>query len=217
MRTGFTFDKRFQYELALAGASSPTLPAQRESALFAKAKTPGIRTGLLARFATKPRDRDRLLPLYQAIVAAGRDPVWYREGQVPDTVAGRFDMIAAILAIVLIRFEAEPGDDARHDSVYLTETFVADMDESLHQIGVGDYHVGKHVGRMMSALGGRIAAFRQAASDGDYAGPVRRNIFHDAPPSEVTLASVAARFTRFAEAVRAMPAEPLAAGRLPTP
>lgn len=185
--------------------------------MFAKAKTPGIRAGLLARFAARPRDRDRLLPLYRAIVVAGRDPGWYRDGQVPDTVAGRFDLIAAILAIVLIRFEAEPGDDARQDAVFLTEAFVADMDESLHQIGVGDYHVGKHVGRMMSALGGRLAAFRQAAQDGDYAGPVRRNIYHDAPPSEAVLAASAARFMRFAEAVRAMPADRLVAGKLPAP
>lgn len=185
--------------------------------MFSKAKASGIRTGLLARFAARPRDRDRLLPLYRAIVTAGRDPFWYRDGQVPDTVSGRFDMIAAILSLVLIRFEAEPGEDARQDSVYLTELFVEDMDESLHQIGIGDYAVGKHVGRMMSALGGRIAAFRKAGQDRDFAGPVERNLYHEAPPSAETLHLVAARIEQFEALLSATPASELAAGKLPTP
>lgn len=185
--------------------------------MFSKAKASGIRTGLLSRFAARPRDRDRLLPLYRAIVAAGRDPYWYRDGQVPDTLSGRFDMIAAILSIVLIRLEAEPGDQAKSDSVYLTELFVEDMDESLHQIGIGDYAVGKHVGRMMSALGGRIAAFRQAGQDGDFAGPVQRNLYHEAPPSPDVLSAVADRLARFDAALRATGADELVAGKLPTP
>jgi len=198
-------------------AQAAPLWPQKEEALFSKAKGSGIRAGLLSRFAARPRDRDRLLPLYRAIVAAGRDPAWYREGQVPDTLDGRFDMIAAILSLVLIRLESEPGEDARQDSVYLTELFVEDMDESLHQIGIGDYAVGKHVGRMMSALGGRLAAFRQAAQDRDFAGPVERNIYHEKPPSAEILQLVAARFERFEAGLRAMPAAELAGGKLPTP
>ncbi len=97
----------------------------------------------------------------------------------PDTLDGRFDMIAAVLALVLIRLEAE-GEAGRGPSVLLTEIFIDDMDGTLRQIGIGDYVVGKHVGRMMSALGGRLAAFRA----GPIEGAVRRNIFHDSPPSE---------------------------------
>ena len=77
----------------------------------------------------------------------------------PDTLDGRFDMIAAILALVLLRLEAE-GEAGRGPSVLLTEIFIDDMDGTLRQIGIGDYVVGKHVGRMMGALGGRLAAFR---------------------------------------------------------
>ena len=83
----------------------------------------------------------------------------------PDTIDGRFDMIAAILALVLLRLEAE-GEAGRDPSVLLTEIFIDDMDGTLRQIGIGDYVVGKHVGRMMSALGGRLAAFRDARRAG---------------------------------------------------
>lgn len=185
--------------------------------MIPKAKTGGPRASFLSRFARRPRDRDRLLPLYEAAVAVGRDPFWYRDGQVPDSVDGRFNMIAAVIAILLVRMEMEEGDEAKRASVMLTELFIDDMDESLRQIGIGDYVVGKHVGKMMGALGGRLAAFRQAASDRGFEGPVRRNIYHEAPPSDEVLALVAARIERFDAALRALPLEQFIEGRLPSP
>jgi len=159
------------------------------------------------------KQRAALAPLYAAIVAEGRDPFWYREGQVPDTIDGRFDMIAAIAALVLLRLEAE-GDEGRIPSVLLTETFIDDMDATLRQIGIGDYVVGKHVGRMTSALGGRVAAFRDARASGSLAGPVRRNIFHDSPPSETALDLVSARLEQLAARLDAAGLESLIGGRL---
>ncbi len=179
------------------------------------AQAPPARPSFWSRFARRPRDRDRLLPLYHEVVARARHPLWYREGQVPDTVDGRFDMLAAMMSLVLIRLETEPGEQAKHDSVMLTEVFIEDMDESLHQIGIGDYVVGKHVGRMMGALGGRLTAFRQASQDRDFAPPVRRNIFHELPPSEEVVQLVAAQLERFDAALLGMPADAIAGGKLP--
>ena len=168
----------------------------------------------LQRLFPDKADRAALQPLYAAIVAEGRDPFWYREGGVPDTVDGRFDMIAALAALVLIRLEAE-GEAGRRPSVLLTETFIDDMDASLRQIGIGDYVVGKHVGRMVSALGGRLAAFRAARETGEFAPAVARNIFHEAPPSEASLAAVAGRLEGFAARLDAAGFDGLLAGRLP--
>src|SRR5829696_5693339 len=106
---------------------------------------------LIDRIFRTRRDAASMRPLYDAIVAVGRDPCWYRDGLVPDTLDGRFDMVAAILSLVLLRLEAE-GDSARRESVLLTEIFVDDMDASLRQIGIGDFVVGKHIGKMMGAL-----------------------------------------------------------------
>ncbi len=160
-------------------------------------------------------ERAALRPLYDAIVAAGRDPAWYRDGEVPDTLDGRFDMVAALTSLVLLRME-DAGDEGRRPAVLLTEIFIDDMDATLRQIGVGDYVVGKHVGRMMSALGGRLGALREARSDGQgHAPAVRRNIFHDAPPSDAAVAWVAAGFDRFASGLDALSVSDLVAGRLP--
>ncbi|MBX3560744.1 MAG: ubiquinol-cytochrome C chaperone [Sphingomonas sp.] len=161
-------------------------------------------------------ERAALLPLYTAIVAAGRDPAWYRDGQVPDTLDGRFDMIAALTALVLLRLEAA-GEEGRRPSALLTETFIDDMDATLRQIGVGDYVVGKHVGRMMSALGGRLGALRSARENGALAEAVRRNVFHDAPPSDAAVAWVAARLEAFDAALAGADVDALVAGRLPKP
>jgi cytochrome b pre-mRNA-processing protein 3 len=151
--------------------------------------------------------------LYRAVVACGRDPAWYTSGGVPDTVDGRFDMIAAVLALVLLRLETG-GDAFRKDTVLLAELFVDDMEASLRQIGIGDLVVGKHVTRMMGALGGRLGAFRQAGED--LSEPVRRNVFHESPPSEAALAFVADRLAQFRTRLEGHPLDLLAEGTLPS-
>ena len=158
--------------------------------------------------------RDSLDPLYRAIVAAGRDPSWYREARVPDTIDGRFDMIAALVALVLLRLESA-GEQARQPSALLTELFVADMDSSLREIGIGDYVVGKHIGRMMGALGGRLSALRAAEDEKGMAEFVDRNVFRGAAPSSEAVSLVADRLTRFRAALDETPLDALLAGDLP--
>lgn len=168
---------------------------------------------LLQRLFGKAEDpRSAYRPLYDAIVARGRLPAWYLDGA-PDTVDGRFDMIAAILAHVLIRLEADPA--AKQPSVHLAELFVDDMDGQLRQIGVGDIVVGKHVGRMMAALGGRLTAYREA--DGDAVklrDALVRNLWRGEEPGAGADA-VAARLAGFAAALRERPIGEILAGRLP--
>ncbi|HMG47030.1 MAG TPA: ubiquinol-cytochrome C chaperone family protein [Allosphingosinicella sp.] len=174
------------------------------------ARTSEAHLSFLQRIFGERKRRARWAPLYAAIVAAGRDPRWYREGGVPDTIDGRFDMVAAVTALVLLRLEAL-GEEGRGPSILLTELFIDDMDAALRQIGIGDYVVGKHVGRMMGALGGRLAAFRAE----DFEAAARRNIFHDSPPSDEALALVAGRLQRLGEALGRTSLEALAEGKLP--
>ena len=168
---------------------------------------------ILERLFPDKKQRATLAPLYAAIVAEGRNPVWYRDGQVPDTMDGRFDMVAAVTALVMLRLEAE-GDAGRGPSVLLAETFIDDMDATLRQIGIGDYVVGKHVGRMMSALGGRLSAFRDTRQTGSFEAAVRRNIFHDEPPSGAAPGLVAARLEALAASLDALHLDSLLGGRL---
>ena len=158
--------------------------------------------------------REKLLPLYSAVVAAGRDPVWYRDGRVPDTVDGRFDMISAVFALMLLRLETE--ESARDAPGLLTELFIEDMDGSIRQLGTGDLVVGKRMGKIMGALGGRLGAFRTAIAAGESLDKVvRRNIFRDAPPSEAAVAFVSERLGAFHQRLLATPLQSLLDGRVP--
>jgi cytochrome b pre-mRNA-processing protein 3 len=163
------------------------------------------------------RQRERLEPLYAAVIAAARTPAFYSEGGVPDTLDGRFDMVTALLALVLLRLEQDEAG-SRQDSVLLTELFVDDMEAEVRQLGIGDLIVGKHVGRMVGALGGRVGALRVAAAEGGDLRPfVRRNIFHDSAPSDAAVDDMAQRLERFRDELAATPLASLLAGRIVLP
>jgi cytochrome b pre-mRNA-processing protein 3 len=167
-------------------------------------------TGL---FRRKPREPD-LAPLYGAVVALGRDPGWYRQGGVPDTLDGRFDMIAAILALVLLRIEDE-GEAGRAPSAVLVERFIDDMDGQLRQIGIGDIVVGKHVGKMMAALGGRLGAYREGVAAGDLRPALARNLYRGAEVAPAALDFVDTRLRAYGALLAATPVERLLAGAVP--
>lgn len=165
-------------------------------------------------FGNPAKERARLRPLYDSIVREARQPVWYREGGVPDTLEGRFDMVSTMLALVLLRLERE-GDAMKPQTILLTEIFIDDMDGTLRQIGIGDIIVGKHVGKIMGALGGRLGAFRDGFSGkAELANAVRRNIFRDAPPSEQAVSFVSTRLRSRGEALNGVPVGDVLAGEI---
>jgi cytochrome b pre-mRNA-processing protein 3 len=178
-------------------------------------RRPGLT--VLSRLFGERRDRAALRPLYDALIAAARDPAWYRDGSVPDTLEGRFDMVAAMVSLALIRLEAE-GNRAKAESVALTEIFIDDMDGTLRQIGIGDFVVGKQVGKLVGALGGRLGALRDALAEGSALEPaVRRNVFRDGPASDEQVAWVAGRLRGLHERLGGTAMEPLLAGDFPKP
>jgi cytochrome b pre-mRNA-processing protein 3 len=167
----------------------------------------------LSKIFGRKDDRAPLRPLYGALVGAARDPMWYRDGGVPDTIDGRFDMIAALFALLLLRLERE-GDAARAESVLLTELLIDDMEGSIRQLGTGDLVVGKRIGKMMGGLGGRMAALReQLGSRNGLDDFVARNIFHDAPAGAVTF--LGGRLERFHAGLEALSLDDILGGRVP--
>lgn len=160
---------------------------------------------------------EEMWPLYDAVVARAREPHWYVGGAAPDTVDGRFDMVAAILAMVMLRMEMEPA--GAQPSARLAERFVEDMDAQLRQIGIGDITVGKHIGRMMAALGGRLGAYRDGLAAGAPAGLLEealvRNLYRGDAPSPDAVAHVAGELRRLRTALNEVPLPQLLAGELP--
>ena len=161
-------------------------------------------------FKPQPDPREGLRPLWHRVVELSREPALYRDDGVADTVAGRFDMITAVLALVLLRMERDRV--LAGEAALLTELFVADMDGQLRETGVGDLMVGKHIGKLMSVLGGRLGAFRAAFASDD--GPA----FEAALERNVTMAderaptALAARLRAFYARLCALDSKRLLAG-----
>lgn len=134
----------------------------------------------------KNRDEQALMPLYRWAQLTARQPHWYVEGEVPDTIEGRFDMLALVTSLALLRLEQLGADE---DAVSLTELFVNDMDGQLREVGIGDMVVGKHIGKLVGALGGRLGAMREALlGDAELKGALARNLYPQDVASEVALA-----------------------------
>lgn len=170
---------------------------------------------LLERLFGARSRRQEMAPLYRAIVAEARDPGWFTTGQAPDTPDGRFDMLAAVLSLALLRLES---DGARYaaESALLAELFIDDMDGQLRQSGIGDVVVGKHIGRMMGALGGRLTAYREALDEeGGFEEALERNLYRGDPPGRNAIGYVETRLRALAEALDAIEGEALVAGRWP--
>jgi cytochrome b pre-mRNA-processing protein 3 len=101
--------------------------------------------------------------LFDALTGLAREPHWYVEGKVPDTLDGRFAVLATIAALVLVRLEGEgePGDII---SVALTERFVHVMESEHRELGIGDPTLGKTMRKLVGSLARRVELWRSAAN-----------------------------------------------------
>lgn len=154
-------------------------------------------------FGRTPDPKTEFAPLYRAVVAEARRPAWYAECGVADVEEGRFDMLSAVLAAVIVRMEASP--ELRPAASLLTELFVEDIEGQLRQQGIGDPTLGKRMGKLMGALGGRIGAYRAGLAlddGGTLAQAVERNVTFGESGDP---ACVAARLREFHEMLRELP------------
>ena len=104
--------------------------------------------------------------LYQQIVTQSRQPIFYAEWGVPDTVDGRFDAILCHAALVIARLQL-CGTEGIHLAQSLFDVMFRDMDVNLREIGIGDMSVRKHFKRMSRFFNGRIRHYSDALLAGD--------------------------------------------------
>lgn len=140
--------------------------------------------GLFARLTGEPA---RGAAMFEAAVCEARRPFWFVEGGVPDTVEGRFAVLATVAALIIVRLEAAGATDA---SVALTERFVETLDTEVREMGVGDPAVGKQVRRLVGALAARVERWRGLVAGGDgWSDEVRRSLFGGEPAEASALAA----------------------------
>lgn len=154
----------------------------------------------------KRQRRERAFVLYARAVAQAREPAFYAVMGVPDTVDGRFEMIALHVYLILRRLRAE-GEAAAALSQDLFDAMFADMDRSLREMGVGDLSVGKRVKAMARGFYGRIKAYDDglaSADSGDLCEALRRNLYGTGEAGPGQCEALAAYLRREAEALAAL-------------
>lgn len=130
--------------------------------------------------------------LYVALVAQSRQPVFYRDWDVADTVDGRFDVIAVHLFLVVDALRRKDTPEALECARVLTEVFVSDMDRSLREMGSTDTGTGMRVKSMAQAFYGRQEVYKQGFDGGSLADALSRNLYREKPVSAPALAAVEA-------------------------
>jgi cytochrome b pre-mRNA-processing protein 3 len=152
---------------------------------------------------------------YRRVVEHARQPGFFLDLGVPDTLDGRFELICLHAFLYLHRLKGEQPRAAPVGQRFYDLMF-ADFDRSLREMGVGDLGVGREVKRMAQAFAGRIGAYEEglAADDSVLRPAFARNLFGTAAPSEAQLAAMAGYLRREAAQLARQDAAALLAGEV---
>lgn len=141
----------------------------------------------LFRKSTAP---DAALEAYRSIVAQSRQPRFYADWGVPDTVTGRFDMISLHMALTLHRLKGVAA--ASEFTQALVDVFFRDMDHSIRELGVTDLGVPRKVKTMGNVFYGLARTLGEALDTGKVAEVetvLLRNVYAAGDPHAATLAT----------------------------
>ena len=121
--------------------------------------------------------------LFEQVTKIARAPHWYVEGKVPDTLDGRFAVLATLTAVTLIRLEKD-GEEGDAASVALTERFIELMEAEHREMGLGDPKLGRTVRKLVGSLSRRVDSWREARpGDPSWQEATRESLYRDHAPA----------------------------------
>jgi cytochrome b pre-mRNA-processing protein 3 len=137
------------------------------------------------------QSRETARRLCAVLMMQARTPAFFTRFRVPDTMDGRFDLVAlhAWLMLELL------GSDPAVSQALVNEIFVQ-FDEALRDLGTGDVGMNRRLKTMAGAFYGRLQAYRNASTQQDLAQAIRRNLYRgalDRQPEADALAAYAMR------------------------
>jgi cytochrome b pre-mRNA-processing protein 3 len=151
--------------------------------------------------------------LFATVTARARERHWYVEGNVPDTLDGRFRMLATLAALVMVRLEQadEQGEVA---SVALTERFIQVMESEHRELGLGDPALGRTVRKLVGSLAQRVELWRSAVeSPANWRAAVKDSVYKDAVTANA-LDHTASTLRLFWSGLQSAGADAIAEGRV---
>jgi cytochrome b pre-mRNA-processing protein 3 len=174
---------------------------------------------ILANFRRK-RQAENIDRLYGAIVRQARQPAFYTDYAVPDTVEGRLEMIVLHTVLLLHRLNSGTSElQALGQAVF--DRFCVDMDDNLREMGVGDLSVPKQMQHIAGLFYGRAkaydAALAAAAAPDSLAQALRRNIYTEEAAGKAQAPQLAGYVRAAVARLRACETTALKDGRLEFP
>jgi cytochrome b pre-mRNA-processing protein 3 len=165
---------------------------------------------LFRRLTAEPK---RGAETFEAVTKLARQPHWYIEGEVPDTLDGRFAVLATLTALILVRLERD-GEQGDAVSVALTERFIEAMETEHRELGIGDPTLGKTVRRLVGSLARRTDLWRSATNgEIDWTQAVRESLYRS-EPSAVALDHSAVESERLSARLEGTSLDDIAQGKL---
>ena len=112
--------------------------------------------------------------LEQRLSARARARVFYERLGVPDTMDGRFDMVALHAWAALAQLKNVGRDDAAQA---LTDALFTGFDEALREQGISDMGMGRRMKAIANAFYGRLSAYGAARTSEELAEALARNVW----------------------------------------
>ena len=129
-------------------------------------------------YSRNRKNREIVRTIYGQLTAAARNPHYYVDMNVPDTVMGRFEMIS-VMMILFLRRTGRASSPVQQLAQDVVDSFFAEIDHSIRELGVGDNSVPKRMKKLARMFYGRAETYGAALDAGDasvLAEALRRNI-----------------------------------------
>ncbi|GAK69367.1 hypothetical protein RRU01S_05_00090 [Agrobacterium rubi TR3 = NBRC 13261] len=156
---------------------------------------------------------------YTTLTTAARHPDFYLHLGVPDTVMGRFELLAIVMILYFRRMKTATtsGQEIAQEII---DAFFQDLDHSMRELGIGDQGVPKRMKKFAGMFYGRLEAYAAALDASDataLAAALARNIYPQADASAPDMRGLANWMMVAADALSAQSEDLIATGRVTLP
>jgi len=144
-------------------------------------------------FRKSSKNEKKAKIIYALIVKHSRNPVFFDQYGVADTIEGRLDLLMLHAFLMFQRYKTDdPLFRDLSQSVY--DVMIKDIDLSMREQGIGDTGVSIRIKKITESLHGRINIYQQGLKDGlespTLKDALRRNLFHKMNPTERNLGQI---------------------------
>ncbi|MEH3125926.1 ubiquinol-cytochrome C chaperone family protein [Agrobacterium cavarae] len=170
-------------------------------------------------FRKKNNNRAIVDRQYSILTQAARQPGFYLHMGVPDTVMGRFEMLAVVM-ILYFRRTKGASVSGQEIAQEIVDAFFQDLDHSMRELGIGDQGVPKRMKKFAGMFYGRLESYAAAIDGADadaLAAALRRNIYPQAYEAAPDMRALSKWMMSASEMLSAQPEDAVATGTVTLP